>query len=87
MHGLCMATKTISLRLDAYERLRRARIRPDESFTEVVLRAEWPDRGLTARELRSTYESEGPLFEEAAMDRAEEADDTDRFPPDKWDPD
>ena len=86
MHGVCMATKTISLRLDAYERLRRARRRPDESFTEVVLRAEWPDRGLTARELCATYESEGPLFDEAALDRIDEADAADRFPPDKWDP-
>ncbi len=84
MHGLCMATKTISLRIDAYERLRRARRRPDESFTEVVLRAEWPDRGLTAREVRAAYASEGPLFDRDAPARIEEADAADRFPPDKW---
>jgi hypothetical protein len=79
-----MATKTISLRLDAYERLRQARRRPDESFTEVVLRAEWPDRGLTARELRARYEAEGPLFAKAALERIQEADRADRFPADKW---
>lgn len=84
MHGLCMATKTISLRLDAYERLRRARLRPDESFTEVVLRAEWPDRGMTARELRAVYETEGPLFDDDALDRIEEANTLDRPPKDKW---
>lgn len=84
MHDLCMATKTISLRLDAYERLRRARIRPDESFTDVVLRAQWADRGLTARELRAVYRKEGPTLDEAALDRVEEADEGDRFPPDKW---
>lgn len=84
MHDLCMATKTISLRLDAYERLRRARLRPDESFTEVVLRAEWPDRGMTARELRAVYRAEGGLFDEEALDRVESAKALDRPPRDKW---
>jgi predicted CopG family antitoxin len=84
MHDLCMATKTISLRLDAYERLRRARIRPGESFTEVVLRAEWPDRGMTARELRTVYETEGPIFDEEVLDRVDEARALDRPPKDKW---
>jgi predicted CopG family antitoxin len=84
MHDLCMSTKTISLRLDAYERLRRARLRPDESFSEVVLRAQWPDRGLTARELRAVYETRGPLFDEDALDRIDEAKARDRPPEDKW---
>jgi predicted CopG family antitoxin len=79
-----MPTKTISLRIDAYERLRRARRRPDESFTEVVLRAEWPDRGMTARELRAVYEVEGPLFDDETLDRIEEAKALDRPPRDKW---
>lgn len=84
MHDLCMATKTISLRIDAYERLRRARTRPDESFTEVVLRAEWPDRGMTARELRAVYEAEGALFDDEALDRIEAAKTLDRPPEDRW---
>lgn len=37
-----MATKTITLELDAYEKLRHAR-RGGESFTEVVRRAVWVD--------------------------------------------
>ena len=81
---MCMPTKTISLRLDAYERLRRARLRPDESFTEVVLRAEWPDRGMTARELKAVYEAEGPLLDDEALDRVDEAKRLDRPPRDKW---
>ena len=41
MHDLCMAIKTISLELDAYEKLRRARLTPKESFSNVVRRARW----------------------------------------------
>lgn len=36
----CMATKTISLELDAYEKLKRAK-RGSESFSEVVRRAQF----------------------------------------------
>jgi len=79
-----MATKTISLRLDAYERLCNARLRSDESFTEVVLRAQWPDRGLTAGELRAVYRAEGALFDADALDRIEETDRMDAAPRDKW---
>jgi predicted CopG family antitoxin len=79
-----MATKTISLRLDAYERLRRARQSPDESFTQVILRAQWPDLGLTARELRAVYRGEGPFLDDEARDRIDEAKRLDAPPADKW---
>jgi len=84
MYRTCMATKTISLRLDAYERLRRARRSPDESFTQVVLRAEWPDMGITARELADVYDRSGPFFDEETLDRIEEAKSLDAPPEDKW---
>ncbi len=35
----CMATKTISLEIDAYDKLRKARRRDRESFSSVVRRA------------------------------------------------
>ncbi len=38
MHDLYMATKTISLELDAYEKLRRSKL-DGESFSAVVRRA------------------------------------------------
>jgi predicted CopG family antitoxin len=38
-----MATKTITLELDAYEKLRRAKRSERESFSEVVRRARWED--------------------------------------------
>lgn len=79
-----MGTRTISLRLEAYERLRRARRRPGESFSDVVLRAQWPDVGLTAAELLARYECEGPFLTEAALDRLEAANAADVPPEDKW---
>lgn len=51
MHITRMATKTISLRLEAYERLRRARRFPTESFSEVISRAVWPNQTVTGGEL------------------------------------
>jgi hypothetical protein len=47
MHDSCMATKTISLELDAYERLRKAKRSERESFSEVVRRARWDDEPPT----------------------------------------
>lgn len=47
MHDPCMATKTISLELDAYERLRRAKRSERESFSEVVRRARFDDGAST----------------------------------------
>jgi hypothetical protein len=38
MHDLCMATKTISIELDAYELLVRERKDPKESFSRVIRR-------------------------------------------------
>ncbi|MEK7409222.1 MAG: antitoxin VapB family protein [Acidobacteriota bacterium] len=46
-----MAIKTISLELDAYEKLRRAKRPPRESFSSVVRRARWEDQPPDARSL------------------------------------
>jgi hypothetical protein len=42
-----MATKTITLELDAYEKLKRAKRSDRESFSEVVRRARWDDGAST----------------------------------------
>ena len=49
MHTTCMSSKTISLREEAYERLRAARRYPGESFSAVVLRAAWPETTTTGK--------------------------------------
>jgi predicted CopG family antitoxin len=64
-----MATKTISLKLEAWERLRRARRSPTESYSEVVMRAQWPEIGVTAQELLDVYGSQGPQMTRDAVDR------------------
>lgn len=84
MHSTCMATKTISLRIEAYERLRRARLRPDESFSDVVMRAQWPGNAMTAGQLREAYGEHGAHLTADEIDRLEEAKGTELPPEDKW---
>ena len=79
-----MATKTISLRVEAYERLRKARRFPEESFTEVVLRAQWPETTITGAELLKRCRESGPFLGEEGLSRIEELKVADRPPEDKW---
>lgn len=51
MRGLCMATKTISLELDAYEKLKRAKSTPRESVSMVIRRARWEETGYDGKEV------------------------------------
>ena len=46
-----MPTKTISLELDAYEKLKRAKISPSESFSSVVRRGQFGNSPITASEM------------------------------------
>jgi len=72
-----MATKTISLELDAYERLRRARHTPSESFSSVVRRAVFPGTPSTAGEVlelaRRRLEAGTALLSTEALDRLDAA--------------
>ena len=79
-----MSTKTISLSFPAYERLRRARRRPDESFSQVVLRAEWQEDTITGRELLKVMDDRDPAYGHKQLAGVEEAKASDKPPEDKW---
>ena len=52
-----MATKTISLELDAYEKLKRAKRSPRESFSAVVRRGRWAHETTTGQEVLAALET------------------------------
>jgi len=79
-----MGTKTISLRVEAYERLRRAKRSSAESFSDVVMRAVWPEAPLSAGGLLSLVRERGPLYQAAELDRVDAANSADAPPVDKW---
>jgi hypothetical protein len=78
-------TKTITLKQEAYEKLRAARRYPTESFSEVVMRAKWPEDTITAGELLRLYRSGGPRLPKGAADLIERFQRLDKPPVNKWD--
>lgn len=78
-----MATKTITLELDAYEKLRTAK-KPGESFSEVVRRAAFTDAPLNGENLRAYLRSGGSGVSERYLDAAETASKHDPAPDDPW---
>jgi predicted CopG family antitoxin len=79
-----MAIRTISLKQEAYDRLKAARRYPAESFSEVVLRATWPEDTVSARDLLTLYGETGPRLSDAVLDRLETVRSLDAPPVDKW---
>jgi hypothetical protein len=79
-----MATKTISVRIEAYEKLRTARRYPTESFSEVILRAHWPEETVTAAEWLHRSRESGPRLTAAELDRIDALKVADAPPEDKW---
>ena len=77
MHDSCMATKTITLEMDAYERLKRAKRSPSESFSSVVRRAIFPGSPSTAGEVlvgvKSRLVTGRALLSEEAADLLDKA--------------
>lgn len=79
-----MPTRTISLKDEAYNRLRAARRYPAESFSEVVLRATWPEDTITAAALLASLRSRREHLEPDELDRLEAMRAADGPPEDKW---
>lgn len=84
MHIAQVPTRTISLKQEAYDRLRSARRYPTESFSEVVLRATWPEDTISARGLLDLVRSSRPRLTDAQLDAIETLKATDDPPTDKW---
>lgn len=79
-----MAVRNVSLKDEAYNRLRGARRYPGESFSEVVLRATWPEDTITSAGLLASLRSRRDHIEPAELDRIEAIKSADRPPEDKW---
>ena len=78
-----MATKTITLELDAYEKLRQVK-RGGESFTEVVRRAVWLDAPATGESLLHYFRNGGSGVSGKYLDTVEAAAQHDLIPDDPW---
>ena len=76
-------TKTISVDLDAYERLCCARVQPEESFSQVIKRARWDPPPSTAAALLAALEH-APPADEATLQYLEVAQREDAPPRDPW---
>ncbi len=79
-----MATKTISVDLEAYERLRAARANERESFSKVIKRAVWPARAGTGAALLAWRQDVDEGVEEGVLDTLDAAQEADEPATDKW---
>lgn len=75
MYDKCMAVKTITIELDAYERLKSFKSGPGESFSQVIRRLGPRESGSTAAEVLRRAEERartgrGPSLQE--LERVEE---------------
>jgi hypothetical protein len=73
----------VSLKTEAYERLKTARRYPGESFSEVILRASWPEDTITGEELLRRCRDRGAWFTEAELSAIEASKAADRPAEDK----
>ncbi len=88
MQDICMTTKTISLELDAYEKLKRAKRNSRESFSCVVRRAMWSGEASTAgallQLLKKKMASGDFLPDKDVLDRLDMAQESPRVPQSRW---
>jgi predicted CopG family antitoxin len=78
-----MSTKTISIDLEAYERLSRAKLSPKDSFSRVIKRAKWDESGKTCGNLLEAL-AKMPTASDETLERLEAAQKVDPTPDHPW---
>ena len=78
-----MATKTISIDMEAYEKLTKARLSPEDSFSRVIKRAKWESPAKTCGDLLRSLPTL-PTAEDEVLDRLERAQTEDKAPDHPW---
>ena len=78
-----MSTKTISIDLEAYEKLSRAKLSHNDSFSRVIKRAKWEMPAKTCGELLHSL-ANMPTAGDEILDRLERAQAEDNTPDDPW---
>jgi len=78
-----MATKTISIDLDAYERLRRARLSARDSFSQVIKRASWEHQTRSCGDLLAALATL-PVADERVLTYLDSAQSQDVAPDNPW---
>ena len=83
MYAPCIATKTISIDLIAYNRLTAARLHPTDSFSKVIRRARWDSEAKSCTNLLTALKTM-PTGDEAVLDYLEKAQQEDKVPDNSW---
>jgi len=78
-----MAVKTITIDLEAYDCLSRARLESRESFSKVIKRAFWAESGLTGKAWAEGFRS-FPRASARVLNTLEENQKLDHPPEDSW---
>jgi len=83
VYAACMATKTISIDIEAYEVLKRARRTEKDSFSQVIKRAKWDAIAPTCGDLLKAL-ALMPAVDEKTLRYWEKAQREDATPDDPW---
>jgi len=78
-----MATKTISIDLEAYNRLAISRMHEKESFSKVIKRATWPRAKTTGLDLLEALQTL-PALDRETIEELERNQKLDAPPKDVW---
>jgi len=78
-----MATKTISIDLEAYERLKRARLSARDSFSQVIKRATWEHKTKSCGDLLAALATL-PTAAESILASLDAAQANDSAPDNPW---